>query len=65
MQSVVAIATITLARSESEAGKLRRSLQVLSAGSLPVFVSDGGSRPEFRGAIGELPNVQIRTGAGG
>jgi hypothetical protein len=61
----VAIATITLARSESEAGKLQRSLQVLSAGNLPVFVSDGGSPAAFVKAIGALPSVEVRTGTGG
>ena len=61
----VAIATITLARTEIEAGKLRASLTALSALGLPVFVADGGSPDTFLCEISQLPHVSLRTGAKG
>jgi hypothetical protein len=65
VNGTVAIATITLARTEAEAGKLRASLTVLSALGLPVFVADGGSPDPFLTDICKLPHVTIHHGAKG
>jgi tRNA A37 threonylcarbamoyladenosine synthetase subunit TsaC/SUA5/YrdC len=60
----LAIATITLARTESEEKALRAALTQLASFQLPVFVTDGGSSPTFLNFMRSLPQVIVQTAKG-
>ncbi len=53
---MIAIATITRARTEEESAVVLRALEVLSRGSMPVFYSDGGSTTEFLSRLRQFRN---------
>src|SRR5437763_8653101 len=57
----LAFATITWARNSQEEDLLQRALGQLTALGLPVFISDGGSGPDFIKYIERLPNVHLST----
>lgn len=58
-KSDLVIATITLARDAAEEALLRTSLPLLAALEIPVFVTDGGSGPEFLEFLHGFPNFNI------
>lgn len=58
-KNMVAVATITRARSPDEELVLRSSLQRLSETGLPVAVADGGSVTAFRDFIRTLPGFSV------
>jgi hypothetical protein len=58
----ISIATITLARSEEEEALLRKSLVELAKLKLPVFITDGGSRPGFIDFLQSVPNFILSNG---
>lgn len=55
----ISIATITLARDEAEETLLRKSLQQLAKLEVPVFITDGGSRPGFVDFLRTFPHFII------
>lgn len=57
----ISIATITLARDEAEESLLRESLQQLAKLEVPVFITDGGSRPGFVDFLRSFPNFILST----
>ncbi|MCW3110598.1 MAG: hypothetical protein JWQ09_5104 [Segetibacter sp.] len=52
----ISIATITLVRDEEEESLLRESLQQLAKLEVPVFITDGGSRPGFVDFLRSYPH---------
>ena len=58
----LAIATITWARDAREEQVLRHSLESLAALHLPVFVTDGGSGPEFVNFLSQFPHFILSQG---
>lgn len=60
-KSLVSIATITWARDAREEQVLRQSLEGLAALGLPVFVTDGGSGPEFITFLQQFPHFTLLT----
>lgn len=56
----VVIATISLARNTGEEDLLKASLAQLSLLSIPVFVTDGGSPPDFVQFLQALPHFTVR-----
>jgi hypothetical protein len=61
----VAFVTMTWARTEPEARLLLASLTVLSGYGASVFVTDGGSPPDFVSCIRSLPHVALGEDRGG
>jgi hypothetical protein len=59
--SDLVIATITMARNLPEETLLRASLTKLAALNIPVYVTDGGSGPEFVEFLRILPNFTLLT----
>jgi hypothetical protein len=57
--SRITFATMTLARTESEASLLRESLSVLAAFGRPVAIADGGSSAGFVNFLRNLENVVL------
>ena len=57
------VCTISLARDDDEARLIQATLEHLSRSGLPVFVADGGSRPDFVDAIRALGDVSVVTSA--
>ncbi len=55
----VAIATITRVRNQDDSEVILRSLQVLSACTIPVFVADGGSTPEFISRLQQFRGIHF------
>ncbi|MBD0377991.1 MAG: hypothetical protein ICV51_20475 [Flavisolibacter sp.] len=53
------IATITWARNEAEENLLRASMQQLAALEIPVFITDGGSKPAFLDFIRRFPHFSL------
>jgi hypothetical protein len=53
------VATVTRARNDQEEAVLRESLSTLSALSLPVIASDGGSPDRFLEFVAHLPRVEM------
>lgn len=52
----ITIATITLARDEQEETLMRNALEQLSKLHIPVFITDGGSRPGFVDFLRSFPH---------
>jgi hypothetical protein len=52
----ITIATITLARDEQEETLMRNALEQLSKLKIPVFITDGGSRPGFLDFLRSFPH---------
>lgn len=52
----ISIATITWARDEEEEQLLRLALQQLAEFQIPVFITDGGSKPEFINFLRGFPH---------
>ena len=61
---LVAVATITLARTEAEGRLLQRSVARLAAHDWPVVATDGGSADSLISALRGIPGVEVRHGAG-
>jgi hypothetical protein len=61
----IVFATMTLARTASEADLLVRALAALSTFGQPIVVADGGSEPQFIDRIAGVPHCQLRTPASG
>jgi hypothetical protein len=59
----ISIATITLARDEEEEMLLKKSLQQLAQLQLPVFITEGGSRPGFVDFLTGFPNFILSKAA--
>ena len=55
----VSIATITWARDEGEENLLRESLEKLAKLPITVFITDGGSRPDFLDFLRGFPNFVL------
>jgi hypothetical protein len=58
-KKILSIATITWARDDKEEKLLRESLQNLAALEIPVFITDGGSRPEFLEFLQGFSNFNV------
>ena len=59
IHSNMAIATMTLARTDEEEKILKRSMLLLSSIGLPVYVTDGGSGQHFLSFLQSLPNTTL------
>jgi hypothetical protein len=57
--SLVAVATITWARTPAEEEQLRRSLERLAEAGLPVAVADAGTNSDFGGFLSHLPGFHV------
>ena len=57
MAQDIAVATITLALTPSDAEKLRKSLEALCSYGFPIFVGEGGSLGPFRQSVATFLNV--------
>lgn len=55
----LSIATITWARDDKEENLLRQSLQQLANLQIPVYITDGGSNPDFLNFIGCFPHFHL------
>ncbi|MDQ6812134.1 MAG: hypothetical protein M3040_00110 [Bacteroidota bacterium] len=55
----ISIATITLARDEQEEQLLRTALHQLSQLNIPVYITDGGSRPGFLAFLAGFPQFIV------
>lgn len=55
----ISIATITLARDEQEEQLLRTALHALSQLHIPVYITDGGSRPDFLDFLAGFPQFIV------
>jgi len=60
----VSIATISWARDSQEEVLLRKSVQHLAALEVPVFITDGGSGPEFLTFLHSFPHFTVLEGRG-
>jgi hypothetical protein len=58
-RSLVAVATITWARTPAEEEQLRRSLERLAGAGLPVAVADAGTNPGFGAFLSHLPGFHV------
>jgi hypothetical protein len=57
--NTIAVVSMTLARTEAEAGELLRALRALSKSGLPVFLGEGGSGPAFVESLKRLPGTHV------
>jgi hypothetical protein len=65
MSSVISIATITLARTSSEANLLERALERLADGTRRIALTDGGSGDAFLTRVSHLPGITVTTSTHG
>jgi hypothetical protein len=63
-KSKLSVATITWARDDREEQVLRESLTSLAALNLPVFISDGGSHPDFLAFVNSFPHFTLSAPQG-
>jgi hypothetical protein len=60
----VSLATITWARDAQEESLLRESLESLADLQLPVFITDGGSGPDFLDFLSRIPHFTVLQARG-